>query len=146
MTGPTALVRLANDLDAGCSAVGELPLRDVRRTERTARVDPQTLRLVLPEAVADELGLTPAGTARVTYADGSVETRDWVRHVRLSMAERDGVYKAIVEPGPADVVVGRLVLDDLDLFVDPVTKRCLPRDPEVMLSEIGSDAIPPTPR
>ena len=137
---------LANNQEMNAALLGHIPMSEVRTAEVEGWVDTGAMHLVLPKTIVDQLGLEVAGQTRATFANGTTEMRDWVRHVWLSMGGREGVFKAIVEPGREDALIGAVVMEDLDMYVDPVTKECLPRDPEVMLSEIGSDAIPPTPR
>lgn len=46
------------------------------------------------------------------------------------------IFKAIAEPRRKDVLIGAIVLEDLDLVVDCRTQRLHPRDPKQILAEI----------
>ena len=56
--------------------------------------------------------------------------------VWLKLLGRDGIFKAIVEPDRKDVLVGAIVLEDLDFVVDCITQKLQPRDPDRIISEI----------
>ena len=53
----------------------------------------------------------------------------------MTYAGRDGVYNAVVEPSTESVLIGAIVMEDLDLIVDCVAQRLLPRDPKQITSE-----------
>ena len=137
---------LANNQEMNAALLGHIPMSEVRTAEVEGWVDTGAAQLVLPKTVVDAIGVPVAGQTNVTLADGSKHRRDYVKQVWVSMAGRDGVFPAIVEPTREDALIGAVVLEILDLYVDPVTQECLPRDPDVLLVEIGSDEIPPTPR
>ena len=139
-------LELANNLELSAATLGKLPMSEVRTAEVDGWVDTGAAQLVLPKAAVETLGLPSAGQTRVRLADGSAHTRDYVQQVWLSMCGREGVFPAIVEPEREDALIGAVVMEVLDLYVDPVTERCLPRDPDMILAELGSDRIPPTPR
>ena len=46
------------------------------------------------------------------------------------------MFKAVVEPGREDMLIGAIVLGDLDLLAGPVARTCHPRDPVMTLYEI----------
>jgi hypothetical protein len=54
----------------------------------------------------------------------------------LEFAGREGTFRAIVEPDRDSVLIGVLVLEDLDLIVDPGRETLVPRDPEHFTSVI----------
>ena len=83
-----------------------------------AVVDAGATRLVLPAAVAEQLGLTPSGEVDVRYADGRSERRPLVGDIHLSYIGRSGLFNAIVEPQRQSALIGAIVLEDLDLIPD----------------------------
>ena len=94
--------------------------------------------MVLPLTLVKELGLTfREAKTRVRYADGRRSLRNEVQGVHVDLQGRSGIFTAIVEPKRDSVLIGAIVLEDLDFLVD-CKKLCLvPRDPEYVLSEIG---------
>jgi predicted aspartyl protease len=133
----TVDLEIANNRDVEYAAGGYLDAAKVRRKTIRALVDSGATRLVLPLAVAKELGLPlKKDKIRVRYADGRKGLRSEVSAVYLRLQGRDGVYAAIVEPKRETALIGAIVLEDMDFLVD-CAKLCLvPRDPDHIVGEI----------
>lgn len=129
-------VDLANDGDLVRAESGLISPDQVRRERIRGVVDSGATRLVIPESVARRLGLTFTGTAQVRYADGHAADRRIAERVRLAYAGRESVFNAIVEPGRESVLIGAIVMEDLDLLIDCTGQRLIPRDPNQIISEI----------
>jgi len=129
-------VELANDWDLALAKAGELAPGDVRRLTVRGVVDTGATRLVIPESVAEQLGLEETGRASVRYADGRTAGRPMVSHIHLTYGGRSSVFNAIVEPDRDSALIGAIVLEDLDFVVDCTNQRLTPRDPKQIVSEI----------
>lgn len=127
---------LANYTDVDLARQGKLSPEKVRRTTIRGIVDPGASKLVIPSALADQLGLPRGQRLRVTYADGRKGWRDTADGVWLSLLGRHSVYIAILEPKRDTALIGAIVLEDLDLLVDCKNQKLVPRDPRGILSEI----------
>jgi predicted aspartyl protease len=99
-------------------------------------VDTGANHLVLPAQAAKQLGVPSVGKVAVRYADQRRSSRTMVENVRVDLLGRHGNFRAIVEPKRADVLIGAIVMEDLDLLVDCVTQTLQPRDPKGMIAEI----------
>ena len=132
----TMLLELANNDDRAAARRGDLAEEEVRALEIDGIVDTGAAQLVIPKAVADALGVPKVGTAGVKFADGRRAERDVVSDVWLRLLGRDAVFKAVVEPGRDDALIGAIVLEALDLLPDPIAGTCHPRDPEHMIAEM----------
>lgn len=133
----TVDIEIANNRDIELADAGYLAKAKVRRKAVQALVDSGATRLVLPLAVAEHLGLPiKKGKTEVRYADGRKALRAEVGAVYLRLQGRDGVYTAIVEPKRTTVLLGAIVLEDLDFLVDCAKLRLVPRDPDHIVSEI----------
>jgi clan AA aspartic protease len=108
----------------------------VRRVRLTGLVDTGASYLVVPERIVQSLGLPEKGQASVRNADRRTETRKVVDQVHVALLGRDGTFKAIVEPARDDVLLGAIVLEDLDLLIDCRTQKLQPRDPKQIIAEI----------
>jgi predicted aspartyl protease len=108
----------------------------VAREKIRGVVDSGATRLVIPEAVAKRLGLEIEGKTKVRYADGRTATRSIARAVQLTCLGRDGIFKAIIEPGRESVLLGAIVMEDLDFVIDCASQQLRPRDPKMIVSEI----------
>ena len=129
-------VELANDADIMQAEIGVLALEKVRRMRIRGVVDSGATRLVIPETVAQQLGLQLAGSVKVTYADGRSAERSVVRRVQLTYGGRDSIFNAVVAPGRQSALIGAIVLEDLDFLIDCVGQRLVPRDPNKIVSEV----------
>jgi predicted aspartyl protease len=129
-------VTVANNFQIMHAKEGTIPPADVPKTRVKGIVDTGGARLVLPQRVADELRLMPAGTVRVRYADNRPAKRPMVENVWLELAGRSGVFSAIIEPKRESARIGFIVLGELDLVPDCVTQTVRPRDPHGIVSEI----------
>ena len=129
-------VELANDRDLGRAEAGLILPEQVRRARIRGVVDSGATRLVIPESVAKQLGLEISGTAKVRYADGRTASRPIARHINLAFGGRDSVFNAIVEPDRESILIGAIVLEDLDFVVDCTSQRLVPRDPQQIVSEV----------
>jgi predicted aspartyl protease len=129
-------VKLANYEDVLLKEKGKLGSQRVRTAECIGIIDTGAARLVLPKRLADELGLTPAGTANVRYADQRKAKRVMVKNVSLELNGRSSVFSAIVEPKRETALIGAIVLEELDLVADCATQSIHPRDPRGIVSEI----------
>ncbi len=129
-------VLLTNSSDLVLQQARALATGIVRQLRVPGVVDTGASHLVIPKRVADQLGLTAAGKAKVRYADGRKATRQIVRGVEVELLGRQGTFRAVVEPNRADVLIGAIVLEDLDLLVDCRTQTLHPRDPNVIVTEI----------
>lgn len=129
-------ITVINNQDRNAAAIGALPPEKIRHTTLQGVVDSGAARLVLPESVADQLGLELAGEAKVRYADQRTATRRMAGEIRLRLMDREGVFTAVLEPDRTTALVGAIVLEELDLLVDCTAQTLHPRDPDRIVSEI----------
>ena len=107
---------------------------DIRQTEVKGTVDTGAVALALPQNIAERLGLRR--TAVVTYADDRKDERPVVGPVTVRVAGREMNTDAIVVPPFADVLVGQIVLEFLDLIADCRHRTLKPRMPDYPLLDM----------
>jgi predicted aspartyl protease len=129
-------VELTNGEDLVLSKRGTLAPDKVRRVRTLGWVDTGASHVVIPESIAQQLGVPEIGQANVRFADHGKETRKVVDQVNAALLGRQGTFKAIVEPDRPDVLLGAIVLEDLDLLVDCRAQTLRPRDPNTIIAEI----------
>ena len=129
-------IELANYDDIARAKGGDTSAASVRRTKIRGVVDSGATRLVIPESVANQLGLRISSTAQVRYADGRTAQRPIASAIQLSYGGRESVFNAIVEPGRDSALIGAIVLEDLDLLIDCSKQQLVPRDPKQIVSEV----------
>jgi predicted aspartyl protease len=128
-------IELANYKDLNRADDGLLERDKVRRTRLRAVVDTGATRLVIPEAVAQQLGLETTGEVAVRYADGRREPRPLATGIHLTYGGRSGLFSAVVEPQRDSALIGAIVLEELDLIPDCTRSTLEPRDPKQIISE-----------
>jgi predicted aspartyl protease len=129
-------VELANHRDLALADAGFLPQDQVHRTKVTGVVDCGAARLVLPPSAVAALGLSQTGQTMVKFADGRRAPRATVTDVHLEYGGRSGVFSAVVEPGRTDALIGAMVLEELDLLPDCTNGVLVPRDPNIIITEV----------
>jgi predicted aspartyl protease len=140
--GPNAVGRfsvdleIANNDDLALVRRGLLAADQVRRETIRGVVDSGAIKLVLPADLVKRLGLPLGEAVRVSYADGRKAKRSRAEEVHVKLLGRHGIFTAVVEPRRATALVGAIVLEDLDLLVDCVDQRLVPRDPRGETFEI----------
>jgi predicted aspartyl protease len=128
---------IVNNQDLALAQSGHLAPAKVRRKIIKGTVDPGATLLVLPLAIAKELGLPiKKQKVKVRYADGRRGLRSEVDDIRIYLQGRDGIFTAIAEPNRETALIGAVVLEVLDFLVDCRQQRLVPRDPDYVLSEI----------
>jgi predicted aspartyl protease len=132
----TVDIEVANYGDLAAVRAKTIRPTQVRRVTLTGVVDSGAVKLVLPKAVVEQLGLPITDRIKVRYADGRRATRDVATGAQVQLAGRSGLFNAIVEPRRKDASIGAIVLEDLDLLVDCTHSRVVPRDPKIAVYEI----------
>jgi clan AA aspartic protease len=128
-------VELANNKDRYRAEIGLISPDQVRHARVRGVVDSGATRLVIPASIATQLGLETSGSAKVRYADGHTAERNIVKDVHLAYGGRESTFNAIVEPARESILIGAIVLEDLDFLVDCIGQRLVPRDPNQIVSE-----------
>lgn len=127
MVGFTVEIEVANQEDLVLSKAGYRPSDQTRRLIIPAVVNPDTLRLRLPQSVVSELHLPSAGSVNMTLSDGSSARWPIVEMVRVRFQDRSAVFTAVVEPGRTEAQIGATLLEELDLVVAPTGGSLIPR-------------------
>ena len=123
-------------VDRGAYEQGARAESSIRQTEVQGVVDTGAIALALPQNIAERLGLVTRGTAVVTYADDRKDERPVVGPVTVRVAGRQMNTDAIVVPPFADVLVGQIVLEFLDLIADCRRRTLEPRMPDYPLLDM----------
>ena len=114
----TTEIELANLEDMALANRGIITPEEVRRvTVKDALVDTGATRLSLPKPIIEQLGLAPFGNAKARTAAGIVD-RIIYSTVEFTILERKGSLPVTDLPEGAPVLVGHMVLEQLDLCLD----------------------------
>ena len=114
----TAEIKFANLSDLFLVQVGAMDPEDVRRlTVDDALVDTGATGLCLPMSLIERLGLTPIEMRTARTAAGIVE-RTVYSEVEYTMLDRTYSIRVTNPPEGSPVLVGHMLLEQLDLCVD----------------------------
>lgn len=114
----TTEIKLANLSDLFLMQADVMKPEDVRHlTVDGALVDTGATRLCLPTSLIEHLGLTPVGKRMARTATGIVE-RILYSEVEYTLLERSGTIRVTDLPEGSPILIGHMVLEDLDLCVD----------------------------
>ena len=114
----TTRIELANLEDMALANRGIITPEEVRRViVEDAFVDTGATRLCLPQPIIEQLGLTPFGNTKARTAAGVVD-RIIYSTVEFTLLERKGTLPVTDLPADAPVLVGHMVLEQLDLCLD----------------------------
>ncbi len=114
----TAKIELANNDELVLANAGVLAPEDVRRiTVEDALVDTGATRLGLPLSLIEQLGLTPFRSERARTVNGLTDL--WIYSpVQFTILEREGITTVMGVPEGTPVLIGHILLEDLDLCLD----------------------------
>ena len=114
----TTVIELTNLADVNLADSGVIEREDIRSViVEDALVDTGATRLSLPQPIIDQLGLTPFGKAKA-YTSNGIADRIIYSTVEFTILGRKGTLPVTDLPADAPVLVGHMVLEQLDLCVD----------------------------
>ena len=71
------------------------------------------------------------------YANEETEEKDVVWGVEVEMCDRKGIFEAVVEPNKRYALVGAIVMETLDLIIEPRSLQIYPNPrSELPMAEI----------
>lgn len=120
-------VGLENVGDRELAKAGHLQEADIRRATVRAVADTGAVMLALPEDVVERLGVEVVGSVACAYADGRRGERPVAGPVTVRIGDRWMPVNCVVVPASTDALVGQVVMEQLDLVADCVTRTLGPR-------------------
>jgi clan AA aspartic protease len=118
-----AEITLANGIDVDLAQTGRMEQGAVRKMEVSALVDSGAYLLTVDESIKSQLGLNVKEVREIELADGSRCKREIVGPVDLYFKNRSTTCRAIVLPGATEVLLGAILLEDLDVLIDPKSQQ-----------------------
>ena len=113
-----AQIELTNTLDTGVARRGFMRPDEVRRTTVTVLVDSGAYTLAINERVREALGLDLVGSETGSLADGTKITIPIASAVDVRFENRTTTVRPMVLPGDAEVLLGAIPMEGMDLVVD----------------------------
>ena len=107
--------------------------KDVRRVRVNALVDSGAYNLCINETIQTQLDLPFIEKQFVTLADETLLEADFVGPVDVRFENRSTTVRALVLPGDAEVLLGAIPMEDMDVLIDPRQQKLVvnPKHPYV---------------
>ena len=102
-------------------------ISEVRKVEVEALVDTGAVMTLIPEDIKEYLGLEDRGKVIAVLADERKMELPKAGTARVEIAGRSFSTDCLVGPPGCEVLVGRLILEALDLIIDSVKGEVTPR-------------------
>ena len=129
-------VKLENTTDRELVLRGLLTEDQVRAFSVQVIADTGAVMLVLPQDEVEALGLREIRKAVVRYADERKEERPVAGPVTVRVDGRAATVDCIVGPPNSEPLLGHVVLEIMDLLVDPLQQKLVPRPESPFLPEL----------
>lgn len=112
-------------------------LTDREAVKLNAKVDTGATLLVIPGDVSEEFQFPIIRKQIVKYANEKTEEKDVVWGVEVEICDRKGIFEAVVEPNKRYALVGAIVMETLDLIIEPRSLQIYPNPrSELPMAEI----------
>ena len=122
-----AEITLKNAADKLNYERGLIKEQDVRSVTVMAVVYTGTLSLIISEELRQKLGLAIKGEEFTLMAfNGQRVSYNLTEEVEIRLKDRYSSIPAVVIPGAANVLLGAIPLENMDLIVNPVTQELAP--------------------
>jgi predicted aspartyl protease len=116
-------ITLENVIDRGLASRGYIKETEVRTLTIEAMPDTGAWTLVINEEIRRNLGLGIRGSSESTPADGKTSTYPMTDPVEIRWKDRSIALPAVVVSEAQDVLLGALVMEGMDMIVDPVRRQ-----------------------
>lgn len=120
-------VILTNAYDDENAQRGLIKPEEVRRVEAEGLVDTGATRLILPRDIVNKLGLRIIRKVTVVYGDNRKGEKEVAGIVTVQIGNRTEETSCIVEEAGAKILIGQIVLEGMDLYVDGKAGKLMPR-------------------
>ena len=117
---------------------GELPESEVRQATVTAMVDTGATTLVINKKLFQELGLDVMGEQRISFANDTKEICKLTEPVGIYWNDRFVAMYAFVVENAAEILLGILPLEGMDLMVDTVNQKLVGVHGDQMMFHVKS--------
>ena len=114
-------------------------LSDEEPIDLRVKIDTGATMLVIPGWVQKRFEFPIVRKQSVKYADERREQRDVAAGIEVEVCCRKGVFSAVAEPKKEYGLLGAIIMEELDLIVEPRELKLYPnpRSPELPMAEIG---------
>jgi clan AA aspartic protease len=126
-------VELTRGADLVLAQEGYLEEDQIRRMKVLALVDGGASMMAVTESIKTLLALRKVDEMQAELADGSVIQLEVVGPVEVRFQNRRTIVNAMVVPDSADVLLGAIPMQGLDVLIDPKREQLIvnPESPDI---------------
>ena len=118
---------LENDGDIFMYTEGKIKKNEIRSVQIDALVDNGSVMILLPQDVAETLGLKKIAKTIVTLANEEKIELYMAGTISLTICNRNMKTDCLIGPPQCEPLIGQLVLERLDLIIDSLKRTITPR-------------------
>jgi clan AA aspartic protease len=104
---------------------GFIKKTDIRSVKVRAIVDSGSYMMAINENIAKQLKLAKIDEKTMALADGELVTLDVVGPIIVKFENRIATCSALVLPGSAEVLLGAIPMEDMDVLIDPKEQKLI---------------------
>jgi len=112
-------IEIVSAEDVALSRKGYIKADQVKSRTVKALVDSGAYMLCINESIRVQLDLPKVSNMEAELADGTIRTVDVVGPVIINFKNRTTSCNAAVLPGEAEVLLGAIPMEDLDVVINP---------------------------
>lgn len=120
-------VKLENERDLALYEEGKIEAIAIRQMQIDAMIDTGAVMILLPQDVVEGLGLKKIDRVIVTLANDEKIELDVAGTISLTACNRRMKTDCLVGPPRCEPLIGQLVLERLDLVIDPLKQMVTSR-------------------
>jgi clan AA aspartic protease len=138
-----AAIEIINAEDRAVANRGYIKESEIRRTNLEAMVGSGAYMLAINEEIKMQLGLREVDKKLAVLADGTTVHLPVVGPVEIRFSNRKTITTAMVLPGNAEVLLGAIPMEDMDVIIDPLKQQLIvhperPYIPKMSLKYFGN--------
>jgi clan AA aspartic protease len=118
-----ANIELINSGDVEVARRGFIKKNEIRKARVKALVDSGAYMLCINQSLKEQLGLPLIDTQVAELANGMKERYEIVGPVEVIFENRSTSCRALVLPGDAEVLLGAIPIEDMDVIIDPKDQK-----------------------
>ena len=104
---------------------GYIEEEQIRPMKVSALVDSGAYMLAINQQIKAQLNLKKVGEQAAELADGTQTRLEIVGPVDVQFENRSTTCRAMVLPGDAEVLLGSIPMEDMDVLIDPKQQRLI---------------------
>jgi len=98
---------------------------EIKRMRVTALVDTGSFMMAINENIQEQLQLPVVETRKAQLANGQIVECEVVAPLEVRFKNRQTTCRAIVLPGDAEVLLGAIPIEDMDILIHPTRQELI---------------------